>query len=419
MPPPDESAAPPLPSALVDRPIMPPPDESAAPPLPSAIVDRPITPPPNESAAAPSPSAVDELPEDDQAVQVAAALEQMIQSNYAANQDVHTPRRDQETAQQSPYQQAFETFIDQTKFTPASARRNKEDTCNVRLTQEALEKIALGGDNIVRGNTPPPANDDPFLDHRPKQEDLLDHDMDQAQQHEDLSSRPLPSPHRSPSPMTDVSEPHLTTVENPPESDSSELSEQESNDEHRVDEGSDDEGGGAGEDGDDEDGGDEDVDMSEGETALLPPAPLPPRPPSPAPLPTQHAKKSPMRLRNKIAKQSKTTTRSPPQETIELSSDDSDGEPEVVLPDSRPKHAKPQKAAASTASTRAHPQPIPGTKYIMKSTLQGTLHSNIRGNTMLDMKVMPVRTVLLQRSLKLTSSSPDDESALHLPVFQP
>lgn len=158
------------------------------------------------------------------------------------------------------------------------------------------------------------------------------------------------------------------------------------------------------------------MDMSEGETALLP-APLPTTPPLPAPLPTQHAEKSPMQLRNKIAKQSKTTARTPPQETIELSSDDSDGEPEVVLPVSRPKHAKPQKAAASTASTRVHPEPIPGTKYIMKSTLQGTLHSNIRGNTMLDMKVMPVSTVLLQRSLKLISSSPDDESALYVPVF--
>lgn len=137
-----------------------------------------------------SPPAVDKQPQHDQAAQVAAALDRIIQSNHVANEDLKTPCRDQGTAQQSPYQQAFETFIDQTKFTPVSSRLNQEDTPemmrNIRLTQEELESIALVGRNPFRVNTPPPANDKCFLDHRVEQEDLLDHDMDQdnATRHE-------------------------------------------------------------------------------------------------------------------------------------------------------------------------------------------------------------------------------------------
>jgi hypothetical protein len=60
------------------------------------------------------------------------------------------------------------------------------------------------------------------------------------------------------------------------------------------------------------------------------------------------------------------------------------------------------KGHRSGAKIPAVAEPIPGSKFVMKGTLQGTLHSNLRGPaTMMLMEVTPVRFFLLHHEIFL------------------
>jgi hypothetical protein len=117
-------------------------------------------------------------------------------------------------------------------------------------------------------------------------------------------------------------------------------------------------------------------------------------------------------------------------ELIELS----DGESELteLPPSPQPNvdtHAEPAADSSSLAKTKkarrsvakpAQPEPIPGRQYVMKGTLQGTLHSNVRGPaTMVNMPVTPVCICSIYHIISLlTAVSPDRREALHLHLLR-
>jgi len=427
---PPATTSPPTPSAHAVSPPV-----AREPGTPTFDKAQPTAPPSVNPEARSAPTIP---PHEDGALRIAAALEQVLQANHAANENVDTPHPDGPAPQTlSPFTEAFETYIDQSKFTSLPSTIHPVQTpltIDPRLTEEELQNIAGGGSDTLRTHTPPPTNFHPFPDHRAEGGNRIDEDMVQ-----DYPPRPeddifMQSPRCSPTPISDTSGLGLRTRENPPESDSSELSDDDSDEDSESDrDGRKEEDDGdmmsdhpqrkpAKEDVESEDE-DEDVHMSDhcqenwakedgnddNDAAHMSkdpqgnlekgksvssnkcPSATPSSEPSKSPICLQSRSSVPPKSNSPNHPKSKTSGPSPP-EPIEVSSEgDSEGEPEVTPPLFNAKPAKSRKACRSVAKTPAPPEPIPGTKFIIKSTLQGTLHSSIQGPiTMLEMKVTPV-----------------------------